>query len=299
MKDEPSSSLHPQSRRDRERQRLLALKAKRPSTDPFPGTGVVLSDGIEHYVEEFALIAPFDPKNLKPACYRLTVGDECAVGGQIQVLSDETGKNLIRIPPFEVAIINTSETINMPVFLIGRWNIQVYRAYEGLLWVGGPQVDAGYVGHLFCPIYNLSNITVELKSGEPFAVIDFVKTTDFHPGKSKPYADDGLPTRILFEDYEPEKLKSALAVLTTGRLRGIQERIQKLEDRTQKSTEQLESRFNVFASVTLGAIGVLFAVLALFVTVGDPKTMPLWAFAATIFSFLAFLISVGALKKLF
>ena len=288
-----------QSRREIERKRLLALVAKRPISDPLPGPGVVLSDVIERYVDAFDLIRPFNPKNLKPACYKLTVGNECAVGGKIHTLIDETGKNIISIPPFQVAVVKTEETINMPVFLIGRWNIQVSRAYEGLLWVGGPQVDAGYVGHLFCPIYNLSSTVVELKRGDPFAVIDFEKTTQYHADKSKPYAAEGVPERVLFEDYEPEKLESALAVLTTGKLQEIQDRIQKLDERTQKNSENLENRFNLFASVSLGGIGILFAVLAVFVTIGDAKTMPLWAFVATVFSFLAFLISVGAARKLF
>jgi len=187
MKDEGHAA---QSRREIERRRLLDLVAKRPISDPVPGTGVVLSDVIERYVAVFDLIRPFDSKNLKPACYKLTVGSECAVGGKIQSLIDETGKNVIRIPPFQVAVVKTEETINMPVFLIGRWNIQVSRAYDGLLWVGGPQVDAGYVGHLFCPIYNLSNTEVQLKRGDPFAVIDFEKTTQYHADKSKPYAPE-------------------------------------------------------------------------------------------------------------
>ena len=51
----------------------------------------------------------------------------------------------------------------MPRFLIGRWNIRVTVAYKGLLWVGGPQVDPGWVGHLFCPIYNLSDQEVNFK----------------------------------------------------------------------------------------------------------------------------------------
>jgi deoxycytidine triphosphate deaminase len=289
-----------QSRKEIERNRLLSLKAKRPTIDPVPGPGVVLSDLIEVYVKSFDLIRPFNPSNLKPACYKLTVGDECAVGGKIRSLTDETGKNIVKIPPFQVAVIKTAETINMPVFLIGRWNIQVSRAYEGLLWVGGPQVDAGYVGHLFCPIYNLSNTDVDLKLRDPFAVIDFEKTTPYHPDQSVPYAKgDGLPERILFEDYEPEKLESALAVLTTGRLREIQDRIQRLERSTQQTSDKLENRFNAFASVSLGGIGILFAVLALFVTIGDPKTMPWWAFFSVTFSFVAFLIAVGAMKKLF
>ncbi len=293
-------TLTTQTRRELECIRLRSLIAKRPQADPLLGPGVILSDVIQRYVDEFDLIRPFNPRNLKPACYKLTIGDECAVGGQIHSLVDQTGKNVIRIPPFQVAIIKTAETINMPVFLIGRWNIQVSRAYEGLLWVGGPQVDAGYVGHLFCPIYNLSNDTVQLKLGEPFAVIDFEKTTPYQEGKTVEYAPpDGVPARVLFEDYEPEKLHSALAALTTVKLQDIQDHLKQLEERTRSSAESLETRFNTFASVSLGILGILFAVFAVFVTLGNVRAVPVWTFAAVVFSFIAFLISVGAIRKLF
>src|SRR5712692_7457282 len=203
--------LNPKTRRERETERLEALSARRPKDDKhFPFTGVLLSDAIKKCCDSFGLITPLKEDNLKPANYKLRVGDEYAIRGAIHSLSDEAGKSEIRIEPFEVAIIKTLETINMPRFLIGRWNIQVSKAYKGLLWVGGPQVDAGYVGNLFCPIYNLSDKAVTLRYGDPIAVIDFEKTSQVSKD-SKPYADGKLPERILFQDYEPETLQSALS----------------------------------------------------------------------------------------
>jgi len=67
----------------------------------------------------------------------------------------------------------------------------------------------------------------------------------------------------------------------------------------QLQVKQLEERTNQFIAVGLALIGILFAVLALFVTVGDPKAMPFWAFFSVTFSFLAFLIAVGSMKKLY
>jgi len=99
----------------------------------------------------FGLISPFSKEHLKPANYKLRIGDEYAIKGEIKQLSDKPGENQITIEPFDVAVIKTLETINMPRFLIARWNIRVQLAYEGLLWVGGPQVDAGYIGHHCCP----------------------------------------------------------------------------------------------------------------------------------------------------
>jgi deoxycytidine triphosphate deaminase len=248
------------TRRDTERRRLLALLAKRPKKDSLHGTGVLLSDAIQHYVKEFDLISPFHTANLKPANYKLTIGDEYAIGGKINPLSDLPGQNEIRIKPFEVAIIKTNETLNVPPFLIARWNIQVSRAYQGLLWVGGPQVDAGYVGHLFCPIYNLSDEEVILHQGEAIAVIDFVKTTHFVEGVSQQYLDGKLPDRILFEDYQPQKLKSALATKA-------EQEIEKFKSRL----ETIQTRMDTFVTVTFAIIALLFAALTLFVGKPGPS----------------------------
>jgi deoxycytidine triphosphate deaminase len=281
--------------RQREEDRLRQLKARQPKVDSFAGAGVVLSDGIEAYCKEFDLIAPFREINLKPANYKLSVGDEFSIGGIIRKLGPEPGHDELQVPPFEVAIIKTRETLNVPRFLIARWNIQVKRAYQGLIWVGGPQVDAGYVGHLFCPIYNLSDKPVTLKYDDTIAVIDFEKTTEFHEGGSKSYRE--VPELVLFDEYPT--LKSALATLVTERLEAFKKDIERIDKNNKENAERLENRFNSLAVVAVGGIGILFAVLALFVTVGDPKALPVWAFSSVAFSFLALLIAVGAMKGLY
>ena len=125
------------------------------------------------------------------------------VGGKPCRLSDYWPNNSLRIPAFEVAVVKTAETLNLPRFLIGRWNIRVAWAYKGLVWVGGPQVDPGYMGNLFCPIYNLSDKEVRIKKGEPIAVIDFVKTTrfDINKGEEKWERYQRPPKRVVIEDY--------------------------------------------------------------------------------------------------
>jgi len=124
------------------------------------------------------MIAPFKKANLKPAGYELTVGDEYFMSGQYLPLDSH-----VTIQPFEVAVIKTGERIRLPRFMIARWNIRVRHAYAGLLWVGGPQVDPGYAGYLFCPIYNLSDKPVTLYKGEELALMDFSRTTPFDPMK--------------------------------------------------------------------------------------------------------------------
>ena len=65
--------------------------------------------------------------------------------------------------------------------------------YKGLVWVGSLQVDPGYRGYLFCPLYNLSDKEQELTYKEPLFTIDFVRTTLFDESKGcelwKPQTD--------------------------------------------------------------------------------------------------------------
>jgi len=122
-----------------------------------------------------SLIQPLDEEQLKPASYHLSVGGCCRIMGDDRILT-ETDRYL-RIPPFGVAIVSTFEVLNIPNFLIARWNLRVQRVYDGLIWTGSLQVDPGYSGHLFCPIFNLSTKTVTLEYREPVFTIDFVRTT--------------------------------------------------------------------------------------------------------------------------
>jgi hypothetical protein len=68
---------------------------------------------------------------LRPAGYDLRVGSNYAIAGELHTLNE--GGSLT-IKPYQVAVIQTLETLNLPDFLIGRWNIRVKFAYKGLLW---------------------------------------------------------------------------------------------------------------------------------------------------------------------
>lgn len=269
----------------REREKELLKQYPCPKKDPLKTVGVLLSDEIEYYVNQFKLIDPFYPNNLKPAGYELTVGNEYSIGGETQRLSDEPGENEIRIPPFEVAVIKAGEKVNLPRFLIARWNIRVKWAYEGLLWVGGPQVDAGYVGPLLCPIYNLSDKEVILRLGEPLAVIDFIKTTPFKKG-CKEY--ERPPKRVVFDDYNPEKLKSALYTEARKRI-----------DRIEKKVDVFGTRLDTSIGIIFAAISVLVAALAIFVSSGQQVnvSLPWWLYLSVGLSIIALVISIFMYTK--
>jgi hypothetical protein len=52
--------------------------------------GVLLRDEILFYIRHCRLIWPFDPKNLKPAGYELTLGDEYFISGEFLTLAADS-----------------------------------------------------------------------------------------------------------------------------------------------------------------------------------------------------------------
>ena len=170
---------------------------------------VLLDDEIKHYAShpEYPLIHPFNEKNLKPARYQLTLGSEAKVGGTLERIDKD---HPLIIQPHQVAIVRTQETLNLPRFLIARWNLTVDMVYRGLLWVGALQVDPGWVGYLPCPLYNLSDDAVEIHFGEKLFTIDFVRTTRFDPKHNRSYPDKD-PEPVInprLNDYDRNHLRS-------------------------------------------------------------------------------------------
>lgn len=277
------------NRRDEEFKRLKGFpRVREPKINNYFYTrGVLLSNEIKYYALEHRMIEPFNENNLKPASYYLTVGNEFSIGGVSSKLEDEPGKNEIKISPFEVAIIKTAETINLPNFIIGRWNIRVTRAYEGLLWVGGPQVDPGFVGNLCCPIYNLSDKDVIIKMHDPIAVIDFEKTTPFVENECIEF-DRPKKGRILFEDYRPWSLNSGLVSHAKSRIDKFEEKITKLE-----------SVFYTSITIIAAIIAIMITALSIMVSYKPEHHFSIWLIVGVCISLGAFILSLLAFIKKF
>lgn len=235
----------------------LAEVMKHPvlETDPIESSpGILLSDQITYFAQNHHMIEPFKKELLKPAGYELTVGEEYFMSGRYLPLESH-----ITIQPFEVAVIKTGERVRLPRFMIARWNIRVKHAYAGLLWVGGPQVDPGYAGFLFCPIYNLSDKPVTLYKGQELALMDFSRTTHFDPGKPK---DELIryplpPKRVILEEFDIIDFQSALFT-RAGR------KIEEFEE----SVKTLEGRFIQFTQISFAVFAMALTLLAIYSKAG-------------------------------
>lgn len=169
-------------------------KADPPTNDPLNDSrknagaysgAILLSDQIHYYIKKLNPPLLHNPNRkqfskeelaecLDAASYKLRLGNEAHVGGEwVRVSADEP----LIIPAHQVAVVKTHEEVNLPRFLIARWNLRVKWVYEGLLWTGGPQVDPGWQGHLYCPIYNLAERQVIIPHKERVFTMDFALTT--------------------------------------------------------------------------------------------------------------------------
>ena len=196
------------------------------------------------------MIEPYSACRLRPASYQLTLGKEVHVGGKHKHVDQSDG---IILPPHQVAVVSTRETLRIPRDVIARWSLRVTNIYEGLLWTGGPQVDPGWEGPLFCPIYNLAERTIVLKYGDPLFTIDFVRTTPVTAELEKLKCDPEkypkvwfTPQRRTLAEHDIHRLQSAP--------HEVLERLREMETELQK-----------FREIGYGAIGLMFTVLAIMV----------------------------------
>ena len=227
----------------------------------WPGA-VLLDDEIKHYAthSQYPLISPFCEDKLKPARYQLTLGPEARIDGKTVVIDED--RPLI-IEPHQVAIVRTYEKLNLPRFLIARWNLRIDMVYRGLLWVGALQVDPGWVGYLPCPLYNMSDSPVKVEYREKVFTIDFVRTSKFHKGANKEYPDK-TPSPELnpqIHVYDKDNLRS-------GPYQAINEvnTIQNNVTAVDKHVQSLNRRMDISTSVIIVVLGVIVAALALLVS---------------------------------
>ena len=213
----------------------LQVLEEDPWPDEWPGA-VLPAEAIKAYsteqqvLEPRPLIEPFDESLLRAARYELRLGDEVHLGG-IPKRLDKDNPFLV-LEPHQVAVVKTYEFLRIPRFLIARWNLRVAMVYEGLLWVGGPQVDPGWAGQLYCPVYNLAERNIYLKYKQAIFTMDFVRV---YPTQIKQFN----PRKKSIDEHDVHRLQSAPFEELSRLLK-------------------LESRF-------YAAIGIMFAVLAIMV----------------------------------
>jgi deoxycytidine triphosphate deaminase len=144
--------------------------------------GILLSNEIDRLCKADVLIrrTHYKPENLRPAAYTLTIGRDYVDSKGIFKRMKPSEK-FFYMEPNSIVFVTTAEELNLPFYIVARFNLRVQWVYRGILLGTGPQVDPGFQGTLSCPLFNLTDRSMKISLGEPFATIDFEHTTDFFP----------------------------------------------------------------------------------------------------------------------
>jgi dCTP deaminase len=107
------------------------------------------SETLRTQIEDQNLICPFDIKAIKHGAYEMALGPETFVTstaeGTKRVLKE--GEQL-RIPPGQIALLMTSETVKVPSDSIAFISMRAGVKLQGLINISGFHVDPGFEGQL-------------------------------------------------------------------------------------------------------------------------------------------------------
>ncbi|PSG96098.1 dCTP deaminase [Thermoplasmatales archaeon SW_10_69_26] len=135
----------------------------------------VLADStIQALVEDEMLgIDPFDPENLTPNGYDLSVAEVLLPDREPDTLREE---GLARIPPRERFVVSTAETVTLGSSLCAQLWLRTTFARRGVMAAFG-KVEAGFSGTLTISCFNAAREAVEIPIGERFCQIAFEALT--------------------------------------------------------------------------------------------------------------------------
>src|SRR5713101_4917201 len=237
--------------------------------DPAPQIqGVLLSDAIRYYIDVVGLIEDWDQASLKPASYGLRLGSRYYKNGEFGNIWE--GEKLV-IPKNSIVYVSMLERIHVPLYMIGRFNLNIDLIYQGIILGTGPQVDPGFKGRLSCPLHNISNNDVVLTFGDRFATIDFVKTTPFAPNNLPQIA--ALTTKQLYDQFGDGGVPGAgnhpLVLFPTEKLeRKVLDDYLPSGKSFKSSLQDLENRINAVNRYNVGILIAAFALLVTFIVGG-------------------------------
>ncbi len=119
------------------------------------------------------ILDPPDESALVSCAYELSVGSEAFVTGEKSVKQLLGDSDTVIIPPGQVALIITKETITAPPDAVGLLSFKSNFKLRGLINVSGFHVDPGFKGKLVFSMYNAGVQTIHLSVGSRLFMLWF------------------------------------------------------------------------------------------------------------------------------
>lgn len=95
-----------------------------------------------------------------------------------QIQSCRSSNNVIRIPTHSSIIFSTFEQVNLPGNIVGRFDLRIKWALQGLEFQAGTQIEPYYNGRLFGHIKNTTNREILIPYKERLLTVEFSYTSE-------------------------------------------------------------------------------------------------------------------------
>jgi dCTP deaminase len=193
------------------------------------------------------------------ASYSLRLGNDYYVPTEqrnqntiIKQCSNDNG--VLRVLPFSTIVFSTKETLKMPNNVIGRFDLRVRFAMQGLVLQVGTQIAPSYKGRLFGLLLNFSDKEICIPEGTELLSVEFNYTSKV--ATEKP-AGNPYESLVDFINTFP-------ATQGYGSLESFSQKMLKLqaeiETKVKKIEEGKDKRFRDSITYVLLAIGIIFSV---------------------------------------
>jgi hypothetical protein len=223
--------------------------AERLAAGPSNRSGVLVREEIKSLGLIHVPDADFEEdRSYQPTSYDLRLGSEYVMphkGGQFEI-SHCDSNGMLTIGPFATAIVSTYESVSLPAYVVGRFNLRLTHALEGLIVQMGTQVEPDYDGPLYALLHNISDQPKTLKFRDydtrPFT-IEFAYTS-----QPAPPADTRKKKKKSFRDFVPPNYAKGGIDLVLSDLSKAQETIKDV------SKEFSARKMLIFTSIFFGLI---------------------------------------------
>jgi len=175
------------------------------------------------------------------------------LNNQIKTCSKDN--HVLRIKPFTSIVISTYEILNMPDNVIGRFDLRIKWALQGLVLQVGTQIEPGYNGRLFGLLHNFSKKEICIPTMSRFLTAEFSYTS----GNTSP--EKGLKPMLKLKDF----LSRFPAI--DGTLENYLEEIRKLTYEIDENKKKIE---RTFSRKMTWVTGIAVALITVAFSIGVP-----------------------------
>ena len=136
---------------------------------------ILVHSEIRVLVDECNLIDGFDESSIQGASYDMRLGSQYVKRGEVKTLTNDLPT--IILEPSEFSVFTSFESLKLPLNMIGHVGLMSNWARRGIVSLFSPQIDPGYWGILFVPVFNAGDAPISFTLSEKIFTVEFDTTT--------------------------------------------------------------------------------------------------------------------------